>query len=102
MTHASDMDVSAPGLTPATRLILPLHRRMVVQQSIEDERPVLNLYYNYKHISGDDPHFFPLRQKPRSTDRFAASDATSWRNGNEWSEVEPVLVPLFEAEILVP
>lgn len=102
MTNAADIDVSAPGLTPATRLVLPLHRRMVVQQSLEDERPILNLYYDDKHISFDDPHFFPFARSLAKADRFAALDATDWGNGYEWSEVEPLLAQLFEAEILVP
>jgi hypothetical protein len=101
MQNAATTDRSPIGITPTTQLLLPLHRRMVVQQSVEDARPVLNLYYDDKHISFDDPYFFPFARDLARTPRFAAGEATGWGDGYDWTEVVPLLSQLFEAEVLI-
>lgn len=90
------------SVSPATALALPLHRRMVVQQSIEAGAPVLNLYYEDKHISFDDPRFFAFGHGLAGSESFRAGDAMRWGDGYSWDDVAPLLEDLFAAGILVP
>src|SRR5947209_6424687 len=66
-------------------LVIPKHRRMVVQY-LTDEAGVngLHLYHGDKEISFEDPGLFPFGETLAKQARFTAGDATSWGGGYEW------------------
>lgn len=91
----------ADGLQPGDVLVLPMARRMVVQQAVsEDGRPELFLYYEDKEVSFDEPHLFAFGETLARQDRFRADASTKWGAGYSWSEVKTLLESLIEAEIL--
>lgn len=89
------------GLQPGDELVLPMSRRMVVQQTVSDDgRPELVLYYEDKEISFDEPHLFAFGETLARQGRFRADSATRWGDGYDWVEVKALLESLIEAGIL--
>lgn len=87
-------------LTERTLFCLPMHKRMVVQEALDDGAPVLNLYYGDRQVSFDEPHLFDFGRKLAETARFAAGEALGWGQGYEWAEIAPLLADLADAGIL--
>lgn len=91
----------AEGLQPSDELVLPMSRRMVVQQTASDDgSPELLLYYEDKEISFDEPHLFAFGETLARQKRFRADSATSWGGGYDWLEVKVLLESLIAAGIL--
>jgi len=93
----------AEGLQPTDELVLPMSRRMVVQQAVNDDgHPELVLYYEDKEVAFDEPHLFAFGETLARQGRFRADVATSWGDGYDWPEIKGLLESLLDAGILVP
>ncbi len=91
----------ADGLQPGDELVLPMSRRMVVQQTVSDDgQPQLVLYYEDKEVSFDEPHLFAFGETLARQSRFRADAATLWGDGYDWLEVKGLLESLVDAGIL--
>jgi hypothetical protein len=90
-----------PILSRQDALVLPKHRRIVVQY-LTNEAGVtgLHLYYGDKEISFDEPDLFPFGEALAKQARFTASDATRWGEGYEWPRIRELLEQLIEEGIL--
>lgn len=82
-------------------LVLPLHKRVVVQYA-QNEAGVdeLRLFYDDKEISFDEPELFGFGEALANRERFLAREATRWGRGQEWSRVRPLLEQLIDEGIL--
>ncbi len=99
--HCPMHSAVAEGLQPSDELVLPMSRRMVVQQTRNDDGlPELVLYYEDKEISFDEPHLFAFGEALARQGRFRADSATRWGDGYEWVAVKGLLESLIEAGIL--
>src|SRR5688572_3139439 len=95
-------DNACPVVSQHNDLMIPKHRRMVVQYST-DEADVteLHLYYGVKEISFDEPDLFPFGETLAKQARFTAGDATGWGEGYEWPRIRDLLQHLIDEGILV-
>ncbi len=100
--HEAD-DAVAVRVAPGDLLVLPFHRRTIVQYATEaDGARTLHLYYDDKHISFDDPTLFAFGEALAKQERFVALDATGWGDGYAWEHVGLLLDHLVAEEVLVP
>lgn len=82
-------------------LILPLHKRVIVQYSdTPSGTRELHLYYGDKEISFDEPDLFEFGESLAKQSRFIARSATEWGSGNEWPRIQELLEQLVEEGIL--
>jgi len=90
------------GLSPDEALVLPMHRRVVVQ-FLDDPQAgrELRLFYDDKEISFDEPHLFAFGQALAAQSRFEAWQATTWGDGYDWSVIEPLLAQLLAEGVLL-
>ncbi len=100
-SSAQMLTANPAGVTPATRLVLPMHKRMVVQAGEQDGAEVLNVYYDDKHISFDDPRFFAFGRRLAGSPSFLAGEAVLWGEDYSWADVAPLLGDLCDAGILL-
>lgn len=82
-----DVGAPRPVLSQQDELVLPKHRRMVVQY-LRDEAGALalHLYHGDKEISFDEPDLFPFGETLAKQPRFIAGEAVAWGQGYDWSE----------------
>ncbi|HJS85227.1 MAG TPA: hypothetical protein VJ779_07180 [Acetobacteraceae bacterium] len=89
-------------MSQADDLVLPKHRRMVVQYSTDEAGVTeLHLYYGDKDISFAESDLFPFGETLAKQARFTAGDATRWGAGYEWPRVQDLLQQLIDEGILV-
>jgi hypothetical protein len=88
-------------VSPWDELVLPKHRRMVVQH-VTNEAGVaeLRLYYNDKEIVFDEPELFAFAETLARRARFIAGDATGWGDGYEWPRIQDLLQQLIDEDVL--
>src|SRR3954465_12353162 len=98
--HAADG--VRPVVSQGDDLVLPKHRRMIVQYST-DEAGVKNLhiYYDDKEISFDEPDLFPFGETLAKQAGFTAGDATGWGEGYGWPRIRDLLQQLIDEGVLV-
>jgi hypothetical protein len=90
-----------PVVSPSDELVLPQHRRTVVQYLADENGAVeLHLYYGDKDISFDEPDLFPFGETLARQAQFAAGDAADWGEGYEWPRIRDLLQQLIDAGIL--
>ena len=83
-------------------LVLPKHRRMVVQYLTNEAGATeLHLYYGDKEISFDEPDLFPFGETLAKQSRFTAGDATGWGEGYDWPRIRDLLQQLIDEGVLV-
>ena len=103
MTSASQCPIDHHAnkhLTGAEDLLLPLHKRCIVQYSENDQgNRELHIYYDDKEISFDEPEWFAFGEALAKQSQFIARSATEWGN-NSWSEIRPLLEELLAEGIL--
>jgi len=88
-------------LEPDDELVLPLHKRAVVQYARNDEGATeLRLFHDDKEISFDEPELFTFGEMLAQQARFVARDAVQWGEGLTWSRVQGLLDQLVDAGIL--
>jgi hypothetical protein len=91
-----------PVVSQCDDLVLPKHRRMVVQYSTDEAGVTeLHLHYGAKEISFDEPDLFPFGETLAKHARFTAGDATGWGEGYEWSRIRDLLQQLIDEGVLV-
>jgi len=91
-----------PAVSPSDELVLPKHRRMIVQYSSgEGGVTELRLYYDSKEISFDERDLFPFGETLAKQARFIAGDTMHWGEGYGWPRVQALLQQLLEAGVLV-
>src|ERR1700710_1363392 len=79
---------SCPVVSRQDDLVLPKHRRTVVQYSTNEAGATeLRLYYGAKEISFDEPDLFAFGETLAKQSRFTAGDATGWGHGYDWPQV---------------
>jgi hypothetical protein len=90
------------ALEVSDALVLPLHRRTVVQYALNEagERE-LRLFYGDKEISFDEPDLFVFGETLARQSRFVAGVATTWGGPLEWSRVRDLLQTLLAEGVLV-
>ena len=82
-------------------LVLPLHRRMVLQRLTGDSGSTeLHLFYGSQVVTFDDPAMFGFAETLAATPRFRAGDAAAWTSEASWATVQPLLEQLLDAGIL--
>ena len=82
-------------ITPATRLVVPMARAMLLQHGANDNgAPQLTLYHRGKEVSWDDPRHFAFGEGLVRSPRFTAAEAAEW-SGLDWSETAAMLAMLF-------
>ncbi|ESS71945.1 hypothetical protein MGMO_83c00180 [Methyloglobulus morosus KoM1] len=88
-------------LKPDDVLFLPRHRRVITQYvKGEDGDTELNLYYEDKEISFDEPELFAFGERLAQQSHFVAETATRWGDGYGWEQVKELLESLIEEGIL--
>jgi hypothetical protein len=91
-----------PVMSRGDELVLPRHRRMVVQYSTDATSATeLHLYYEGKEVSFDEPDLFPFGETLARQGRFTAGDATRWGDGYEWPRIQGLLQQLIDEGVLV-
>jgi hypothetical protein len=101
-----NQDLSCPihqhlDLNPDDELILPLHKRVIVQYSdTPSGTRELHLYHDDKEISFDEPDLFEFGESLAKQSRFIAWSATEWGSGYEWPRIQELLEQLIEEGIL--
>lgn len=91
-----------PIVSRCDDLVLPKHRRMVVQYSTDEAGAVeLHLYYDDKEVSFDEPDLFPFGETLAKQSRFTAGDATRWGDGYEWPRIRDLFQQLIDEGVLV-
>jgi hypothetical protein len=66
-------------------LVFPLHKKAIVQHSVEASGTrELHLYYGDKEISFDEPELFEFGESLAKQPRFIAKTALGWGSGYEW------------------
>lgn len=82
-------------------LVLPLHKRVVVQYAKDDAgKPELRLFYGDKEISFDEPELFGFGESLAQQERFIARSATQWGDGQDWPRVQGLLGQLIDQGVL--
>ena len=101
-----NQDLSCPihqhlDLNADDELILPLHKRVIVQYSdTPSGTRELHLYYGDKEISFDEPDLFEFGENLARQSCFIAGSATEWGSGNDWPRIQELLEQLVEEGIL--
>ena len=101
-----NQDLSCPikqhlDLNADDELILPLHKRVIVQYSdTPSGTRELHLYYGDKEIAFDEPDLFEFGESLAKQSRFIARSATGWGCGYEWPRIRKLLEQLIEEGIL--
>lgn len=96
-SHATKRSV----LKPDDELFLPRHKRVITQyQTNESGVTELNLYYEDKEISFDEPELFAFGEQLGQQSRFVAETATTWGDGYSWQRIKELLENLIEEGIL--
>jgi hypothetical protein len=91
----------APGLQPDDTLVLPQHKRLVVQYADnEDGQRELRLFYADKEISFDEPELFAFGETLARQSLFSAGEALHWGTPGDWPRVRGLLEQLIEAGVL--
>ena len=87
-------------LTSEELLVLPMHKRCIVQYSkIDQENEELHIYYDDKEISFDEPKWFAFGEALAKQSQFIAGSATQWGN-YQWSDIRPLLEELLTEGVL--
>ena len=82
-------------------LVFPLHKKAIVQYSVEASGArELHLYYGDKEISFDEPELFEFGESLAKQPRFIAKTALGWGSGYEWPRIQELLEQLIEEGIL--
>ena len=82
-------------------LVIPKHRRMVVQHATNEAGVAeLRLYYDDKEIVFDEPELFAFGETLARQARFTAGDATGWGDGYEWPQIRDLLQHLIDDNVL--
>lgn len=82
-------------------LVIPKHRRMVVQHATNEAGATeLRLYYDDKEIVFDEPELFPFGETLARQARFTAGDAMGWSEGYDWSRIRDLLQQLIDEGVL--
>jgi hypothetical protein len=91
-----------PVVSRMDELVLPQHRRIVVQY-LEDAAGAteLHLYYGEQEISFDEPDLFPFGETLAKQGRFSAGDAMGWGQGYQWPRIRDLLQQLIDQNVLV-
>jgi hypothetical protein len=88
-------------LKPDDVLFLPRHKRVITQYvKGEGGGTELNLYYEDKEISFDEPELFAFGERLAQQAHFVAETATNWGDGYGWEHVKELLESLIEEGIL--
>lgn len=99
---ARAVGASCTVVSPSDELVLPQHRRTIVQYLANGNGAVeLHLYYGDKDISFDEPGLFPFGETLAKQARFIAGDAADWGEGYEWPRICDLLQQLIDVGILV-
>jgi hypothetical protein len=82
-------------------LVIPKHRRMVVQHATNEAGVAeLRLYYDDKEIVFDEPELFAFGETLARQARFTAGDATGWGDGYDWPQIRDLLQHLIDDNVL--
>lgn len=87
-------------LSPGDELILPHHRRAVIQ-FLQDEAgaTALHIFHGDKEIVFDEPDLFGFGQALATQSRFVAGAAASW--GCDWARAKQLLSDLLDQGVLM-
>jgi len=97
---AQDRHTVAPGISPATALVVPLAKAMLMQETTDaDGAPLLTLYHRGKEVSWDDPRHFDFARELAKCPNFSAEEAARWGDLG-WDEAQPMLASLVDEGIL--
>ena len=89
------------GLRPDEQLVLPRHKRVVVQYAVNEAgQRELRLFYADKEISFDEPELFTFGETLAQQSRFTAADALCWGTPGDWPRVQGLLQQLLDEGVL--
>ena len=101
MPSSRPMHAAEPILSGDDELVLPRHRRTIVQYARSTEGATeLRLYYGDKEISFDDPGLFVFGENLAKHARFVARTAATWGLGDDWPRTRVLLLRLIDAGVL--
>lgn len=87
-------------LTGEELLVLPLHKRCIVQYSQPNQdNQELHIYYDDKEIAFDEPEWFAFGEALAKQNQFVASSAVAWGD-YQWTDIRPLLEELLAEGIL--
>ena len=88
-------------MQPDDLLQLPMHQRMVVQYTDnEDGQRELQLFYANKEISFDEPELFTFGETLARQSHFVAAEALTWGSPGDWLRVQALLQHLIDEGVL--
>lgn len=94
-------DSKKRDLSPSDELILPMHKRVVVQYSTNEAgKKELHLFYGDKEISFDDPALFSFGVSLAKQPIFLAGTAVNWAENQDWADIKKLLETLVESGVL--
>lgn len=97
---AQDKPRAAQGIGPATALVVPMAKAMLMQETTDAEgAPLLTLYHRGKEVSWDDPRHFNFARELAKRPHFHAGEAAR-RGDLGWDEAQPMLASLIDEGIL--
>jgi hypothetical protein len=92
---------AARRLEPTDALVLPLHKRLVVQYADNEAgQRELRLFYADKEITFDEPELFAFGEALARQSLFTAGEALQWGQPGDWPRVQGLLEQLIDAGVL--